>query len=1359
MGNFIASLKTHVRSLFDADIKAEELACRIIEMGGKGCAITDSGVVSAIEDYRRVFAGKGLKLVPGCEVTISGGDSPKKLVLLAKNDKGYQGIGKIVTESNKTLNEEDEPVISFKTLVSVMKKYKGDIIAMSGSVNGVIPLIYLSNHEIDAQIEKKQDEQAKYCNPADGKYMIAENAVKETEKSLETLESECERVKRIAGAKFATRIKAVEKLEKSGDTEAKEARLSLEKDMEAQKEASAMLPDLKKEVSAKKRTLNEQKKNLSKLTDSVDEWFKVESEIEALKRELKSEEELEVAAENNAKTMQKIFGEDCFYIELEYHGAKGEKEAFSKTAALAKRLGIPVVATNNVHILTNTSEERLKRQMLRSIGNDDDTWLPEEEGDAELYLKDDDELRIALLQIADANTVNKAISNIEKIFDSCNVTFEAGKHYPKFADNADDILDEEIRKGVIRKFPDGLDEEHRIRLEYELGIIKKMGYSNYHLIVKDFLEYGRLLGYVPKDELDNVPLTIEGLKKYIDEKGYKNGGMVIGPGRGSAVGSLACYVLDITAVDPMKHNLLFERFLNPERVSMPDIDSDISKTTRAKVIEYVKNKYGKDAVCGILTTTISAPKGAIRSAGKYYGLKYFNTPLTALADTIARDVPSDPGVSFSTPVDGTGKITGEGTPLYDYLVAKYKKNANALGILEWAKTLEGSLLAYGAHAAGIVISDNDDISDYLPLRMNENLGIMTTQCDMVQVEENGLLKFDFLGLRTLDIITDTVKLIEARTGVIIDPLKIELDDKRVYEEVFSTARTGGIFQFNKPGVRTWLKKFKPSSFEDIIILNAMNRPGPMQYLDDVCEVKNGIQEVKFLCDELKPILGVTYGAIVYQEQVMEIFQKLAGYSLGGADSVRRYMSKKKADKLAHEREAFVNGDEERGIAGCVKNGIPADVANALFDQMQDFASYAFNKSHALVYSLDAYICAWLKLYYPAEFYACALNWAQDIKGIAELIGDAKACGTKVEAPNINLSGVEFTAEGDSVMFGLSNIKGISNFAKKIIAERANGAFVSLNDFCKRTRPDKTVVENLIFSGAFDSFGTSRTHMLLESENSRELFKEYFGKEDAIKSIRALLPVIEPLKTENDVIAYQRERELKVVIKKPTDTATLNDKLEKTLLEMKEIEKEFEKVYYRPVSENRLDLLNKEAGLLGTFVSSDPIDFYPSALSLKCPDIIDVDEGGSKAYGVISGLQIKERKKDGAKMAFFSLTDRTGSLDVAVFVDAYAKYKDLIAEGRAVIITGKCEVTYLDEENSKKQFIAKTMTAVEEKKEAYVLNMSKEAWSDVKDEYAETYGQADGHQLYLYDDGHYIKITGLMVSDMALVTGKCHAIRL
>ena len=1324
---FTASLHTHVRSLQDAHIDANDLCQRIKELGGKGCAITDHGVLSAIEDYRPVFKANDLKMIPGCELYVDGGILGRlHFIVLAANDNGYKGISKIVTESNRHL-DRGFPVISQDTLLTMLAEYKGDIIALSACMQGILSAIFLQNESTKVKIDKLRDKQGSYLSPVSSEVMAAVKEAEDAENALNIATIQRDETKRTAEQRFARREREVSKLEKTEAENAAALRAELENDKQEALKAAAMLDDVKKEFEAAKKRVSAANKALKAAHESSEKYLSYEEKIADLQKELKSEEELHNIAKDTAEAYRRALGSENFYAEIQYHGIPDEADCFPKVAVLAREMDIPIVATNDVHILYGSEDDRLKRQILRSMRNGGKAFMDEGVGDSELYLKDNNELADKLSEILPADVIEEGIRNIDVIFNRCNVEFVTGKHYPKYSkeQDANALLEEAIEEGIKQRFPEGMDKEHEARLKYELPIIESMGYADYHLIVKDFLEYGRLLGYVPEERLEAAPLTIECLKTYIQENGWKNQGFMIGPGRGSAVGSLVCYLLGITALDPLKYGLLFERFLNPERISMPDIDSDIANQTRGKVIEYVQNKYGEMAVCAIMTTTSQAPKGSVRIASKFYGLSKYGEPMTSLGNALATDIPSDVGVSFATKVSEAGKVDDGGIPLYDYLMSRYGRNNDAKEIIRWSKIIEGAFTAYGAHAAGIVISDNDDVSDYIPLKMNEELGMFTTQCDMVQVEDNGLLKFDFLGLQTLDIITGALRMIEDDYGIIIDPLKIDLEDADVYSEILAAGKTNSVFQFESDGMKAMLKRFKPDCFEDLIILVSMFRPGPLQYLDGVIDVKNGVSPIEYLTPELEPILGRTYGAIVYQEQVMEICQKLAGFTLGHADQVRRFMSKKKADKLAHEREAFVSG--------CTENGIAKDISNTLFDQMMDFASYAFNKSHAAAYAYNAYITAWLKYHYPVEFFASALNWT-DNKKLSGLMYEASMCGVKILPPDINRSERNFSITDGKVLFSLSSIAGVKNQADEIIAERQNGPYTSIIDFCSRVRLNGKAVEHIISAGALDSFGENRSAMKLMVEDMKELISKQEKKASFIRSAEALLPVIEKLDDNAAVIDYQIERELKAEIKEITSA----DKLEKRISNAKDaltlIKNELDGITMPDIKEDKAERMTLEKQYLGNYITEHPMDFYPKAEEVGSRMAMAVDAYSDSAYGVITNLTIKGRKSDGAKMAFFSLEDRSGSIEVAMFTKAYSYYGKLLKEDGVIKVYGSCDVQEDQNGDMTLKFFADKAEVIGQKKATIILNVPSFAsfHIDSEDAFKAKYQDAKGHPFIIYD---------------------------
>lgn len=1277
----LPELHTHVRSDKDAFIFPKKLVSRMKEMGMPGLAVTDHGVLSSIEDYRHAFdADKDdpLKLIPGVELYVENELAGRDhAILLAMDDEGYHGVSKIVTESNRHI-ESGYPTVTTSLLCEMAEKYKGHIIFMTACMQGVIASVFLRNKKIDRLIVKAEKKRDKYFSSQSDKYLDAEQELEETDKRIADLRIRRDELKRTAEQKFVSREKKIKKL--SGDEKEKALEL-IAADKEAAAKAAAELPSVIDELKKVMKQRTKVNKDFSSLSKSAEKYDEYQKEIDDLKSQISSDDVLMSDAETVLNRYIAAFGRENVYGEIQYHGIEDEAICFPKIAELSHKAGIHLVATNDVHMLTDSVEDLLRRSILRSMRFQEKFEAPSP-SDRELYLKTTKERYEILKKIFPDDVIAEAFEGIEEIYSRCNVEFKVSKNYPKASDDPKRDLEELVRKGIEWRFPDGFpdDKVYKDRILYELDVIESMGYDDYHLVVREFLNYGELLGRVPKERIKDAPVDTEKLRQWIKDNGWeKNAGYRIGTGRGSDGGSIVCYLLGITNLDPIQHGLLFERFLNKERVSMPDIDSDISADTRQKVIDHCKYVYGEKAVCGIMTCTFLAPKGAVNTAAKYYSMYKFGDTenhYLRLGREIADLISDEPNTSFDMSVDkNTGKPSCESdaVSLRDYLLTIYKDNKEAVMILSWAFIMEGVFTGYGAHAAGIVITEKgSDVSDVLPLKYNAKIGMMTTQCTKDDVEANGLLKFDFLGLKTLDIITETLFMIQESTGVGIDVLKLDIADEKVYEKIFQTGNTGAVFQFESDGMKKMLKAFRPSCFADLVLLVAAYRPGPMQFLDDIIAVKNGQKEITYLTPELEPILNDTYGAIIYQEQVMKICQDLAGYSLGGADLVRRAMSKKKAEKLAHERDAFIHGDKERGITGCVANGISEAVANKIFDQMMDFASYAFNKSHAAAYAYNSYITAWLKCYYPAEFYAAALNWADDPDKFNALLKDAKNYGMEVLPPDVNASDKDFTVENGKIRFALSKIKGIKDHSTAVIEERnAHGPFQSLSNFLVRVKTSSTVVKGLISSGAFDSVTLkSRSGLLEASDELRDLVKKYIEKKDLIMASDTLLDAYHDGMTDEEVKETSKTAGLKPVIKSVSSAADLEKKKEKASSVLLAIKRDMISIEARVLSEeDRMERLYNEKEYLGDFISDTPLSGYPDNEELRVAPISELTSDTMHVFGYIEDFHTAKTKKDGSLMAFFTITDAYSSIKALCFPDKYADLKDKIKEGAVFVFEG------------------------------------------------------------------------------------------
>ena len=735
-------------------------------------------------------------------------------------------------------------------------------------------------------------------------------------------------------------------------------------------------------------------------------------------------------AKEHALKMRDLFGPDSYYLELQDHGIPQQKEVLRGLIKLHQETGIPLAATNDAHYLTRQDAQLQDVLMCIQMGRtvEDPSRMRFET--PEFYLKSEQEMAALFPHWPEA------LENTAKIAAACNVDFEFGVyHLPEFKlpegwKDGDAYFEHLCRQGFARRYPQG-SPEYEKQLEYEMAMIRRMGFVEYFLIVSDFIGYAKS---------HQIP---------------------VGPGRGSAAGSMVAYCLNITDVDPMKYSLYFERFLNPERVSMPDIDVDFCYRRRGEVIDYVNRKYGADHVAQIVTFGTMAAKGAIRDVGRALNVPY------ARVDAIAKQVPNTLHMTLAQALN-----------LSKPLREMYESDPVVRKIIDTAKGLEGMPRHASTHAAGVVIT-RAPVDTYVPLAKNDEA--VVTQYPMTTLEELGLLKMDFLALRNLTVLDDAVHLVRQHTPD-FDLAAVPDDDKDTFQ-MLSEGRTCGVFQMESGGMTGVCVGLKPKDIEDITAIIALYRPGPMDSIPRFIAAKHDPSSVTYKDPALEPILANTYGCIVYQEQVIEIFRRLAGYSLGQADMVRRAMSKKKLKDIQRERAAFLHGDPERGITGCAANGIPQAAAESIYDEITDFANYAFNKAHAVCYAIVAYQTAWFKCHYPREYMAALLTSVLDSQGkIAEYIAECRSMGIRLLPPDINESGPHFTVSGPDIRFGLAALKGVGRgFTNQVLAERqARGPFTSFLDFCQRLQEadlNKRVLESLIRAGAFDAMGIRRAQLL------------------------------------------------------------------------------------------------------------------------------------------------------------------------------------------------------------------------------------------------------------------------------------------
>ena len=894
-----------------------------------------------------------------------------------------------------------------------------------------------------------------------------------------------------------------------------------------------------------------------------------------------------------AKRYEGIFGKGNFFLELQDHGIPEQKYVNPQLIRMSQELGIDLVCTNDVHYTYAQDADAHDILLCIQTGKKvtDENRMRYDGG--QYYLKSPEEMA-ELFPYAP-----QALENTCKIAERCNVEIEFGvtkvPHFevPQGFDSWT-YLNHLCNEGMKRRYPDA-DEEKKKRLEYELSVIHKMGYVDYFLIVWDYINYA------------------------------KTHGIAVGPGRGSAAGSIVSYCLGITDIDPIKYSLIFERFLNPERVSMPDIDVDFCYERRQEVIDYVVAKYGKDCVSQIVTFGTMAARAVIKDVGRVLDLPY------AMVDNIAKMVPREIGITIDKAIKENPDLRNE-----------YENNEAVRDLIDKSKRLEGLPRHASMHAAGVLICGKP-VEDYVPLSTGSD-GAVVAQFVMTTLEELGLLKMDFLGLRTLTVIKDAENLIKKHNkDFSID--KIDYTDKGVFDAI-STGRCDGIFQLESAGMKSFMKELKPSNLEDLIAGISLYRPGPMDFIPQYIEGKNNQQNVTYACPQLEPILKPTYGCIVYQEQVMQIVRDLAGYSWGRSDLVRRAMSKKKAYVMEQERKNFIYGNPEEGVKGCVNNGIDETVAGKIYDDMIDFAKYAFNKSHAACYAVVSFQTAFLKTYYPVEFMAALMTSVIDnTSKVAGYIYACKQMNINILPPDVNESQMEFSVDNGGIRFAMAGIKSLGRpTINAIINERtSNGTFTSMQDFINRMSDalNKRAVENFIKAGAFDTFGNKRRAMMLVADSM--LDNAVKQKKDSMSGQMSLF----------DFVGEEEKKDYEIKVPDVTEYT-------------------------------KEELLGYEKEILGVYVSGHPLDEYTGMVKKYVTNVttdfeIDDETGETKVRdgntatigGMIMNKSVKTTK-NGQLMAYLTIEDLVGTVEVIVFPRNFLINRPVIDTADKVFVTGRVQ---------------------------------------------------------------------------------------
>ena len=933
-------------------------------------------------------------------------------------------------------------------------------------------------------------------------------------------------------------------------------------------------------------------------------------------------------AKDKALELERIFGKGNFFLELQNHGIPDQQLVNAQLIKMSNETGIELVCTNDVHYIKAEDAEPHDALLCIQTGKklSDKDRMRYEGG--QFYLKSEEEMRELF------GNVPEALENTAKIADRCEVSIEFGKtklpayDVPEGYEGAEAYLRTLCEEGLKKRYPqvhfDGLSEPakalsepniYRERLDTELQVITDMGYVDYFLIVWDYINYAK--------EHD-IP---------------------VGPGRGSAAGSIVSYCLGITDIDPIKYNLVFERFLNPERVSMPDIDVDFCEEGRQQVIDYVVEKYGKDCVTQIITFGTMAARQVIKDVGRVMDIPYAQT------DNVAKLIPTTLGIT----IDKALEISPDFKNIYE-------NDAQLKKMIDTGKRLEGLPRQDSVHAAGVLVCDRP-VTEYVPVALGKNDKIVS-QFPMTTLEELGLLKMDFLGLRTLTVIRNACDLVKQRIpDFSMDD--IPYDDKKVFDYI-STGKCEGIFQLESSGMKSFMTELKPESIEDLTAGLSLYRPGPMDFIPQYIKGKNDKANVTYLCPQLEPILKATYGCIVYQEQVMQIVRDLAGYSWGRSDLVRRAMSKKKADVMEKERKNFIYGNEEEGVPGCVANGVPEKAAIEIFDEMTDFASYAFNKSHAACYAVVAYQTAYLKTYYPLEFMAALMTSVMSSADkVPAYINTCRQMGIEIVPPDVNASYGTFGVKDGKITFGMNAIKSLGGpTIEAIVNERdQNGRFATLNDFIRRMQShlNKQSLENLIKSGALDSFGNPRRAMMMVSGEMLE--REKKNSKDSLSGQMSLMDMLSG---------------------GGADSGGLD-------LEVPEAEEY-----------DRRDILEYEKEVLGVYASGHPLEDHGRLIKAKATKTtadfkkdeagnVHVSDGATCTVGGVITAVKKIFTKKNEQMAFITIEDVVGSLEVVVFPNVYSRFGNLVEEGGRVFITGNTNI----EATGEAKFHANSVTAFDE----------------------------------------------------------------
>lgn len=1292
------SLHFHTQySMQDSCASIEEYVKTAKEMRMTSIAVTDHRNCAAWVEFMNTCNRYGIKPILGVEIDLQwdylGEKYPlyRHMILLAENRYGMETICRLVSGSGKNLKRE-KPVVTRELLESTMKERPGGVICLSGCIQGILSAPFFVNRKIDKILQKKNVHVAGELAEKTKVLSDREKDLKEIQQDLLSIEKETGELSLTASKTYSDREKELKKRKRSDPLFDELAYMQemnrIEEEKEETQEAKKELRKLRsfqQDKEKEQRLLSKEKEKLEKEADALREQAEEVEYLTGRKRDEKSAFSL---ACSTARYYRELFGEENFFIELQYHGLPEEKLVLPYLTSMAYHFNIPVVATNDGHMVQKEDIDRLS--FTRSMRFNQ--WEEPTDCDRELYLKSNNELYDWLVKGGvDKETAYEAICNIGRISVRCQSDeYEPKNSFcPKFRgedgtiltdEEADMLISIKIERGVLKRFSGFFTEEEGRTLQEEKD--REEQFLQEHSLSRPIELDAAVMNKLPEEYRERMQMELETFRlETFRQKNVVHYHLIVedilryarsqdpygvGPGRGSCNGSLICYSIGITQLDPVRNGLLFERYLNPDRITMPDIDMDFANGIREDIIGYCRTRYGEECVASIRTVNTFGAKDAIRQAANVLAWKKYPIPkgkkgTDPLLDQRIEEA-EQAQKDYQQIAEKLKNTFKEGFSLKESKDILLKENPGTIPekIITLAAEVEGSLKNFSTHAAGIIISDGTPLRNVVPMMCNSN-GVWFTAWDKEEVEQMKLLKMDFLGLTTMDVISETCRNIHDKTGKWIDLYRLPLDDPEVYK-LYCTGDTSAVFQVEGDNMTTFLLNLKPSCFTDLVLAIAVFRPGPMQYIDDIITAKNKnrikVENVFVQTRSVWPVVQDTYFSVVYQEQVMKIFQIMAGYSLAQADLVRRAMSKKKDEMLEKEREAFIHGDPDRGIQGCLANHIPQEIAEKVFTEMKEFSKYAFNRSHSAAYAFLCYITAWLKTYYPEEFYASTLNHELNMDKMTKHLNACQKTGLRILSPDVNRSEAGFSVEGkNQIRYGLSLIAGVASSGTAIVEERLkNGEYTDLADFISRTKAVK--VSQLAGSGALVSIA-GRISRSTICENEKE-----------IKSVSEKID--------------KNRKSGKSVEEQMQNLQELLDKMNK---------------------ESRPDpagtIYNTEKKLLGIALSGSPLDDYAYAVSrIRHSQIAEAGSNRRAVYiGIVEELRVVKRKKDGQPLAFFTLTDLSGQYPCACFVKEYSQYGDLLEEGAVLCVTASTDTL----QGSQSTLVLKEAGRIEKNPESmYVL---------------------------------------------------------